>query len=162
MALLYGTVTAEHYEEAIAADPRIDELRSRTTVVENPQYSADYLDPERRSVTNAVQVHFQDRTSTSKVEVEYPLGHRRRRNECFPALEKKFMAALNTRMPPTRAGASLGDVRGSPEVRRDGGARLCGALLARARAPFLLPPMRGERTTASRGRGRRGVAGVRV
>ena len=65
--------------------------------VENPQYSADYLDPDRRSVTNAVQVHFNDRTSTSKVEVEYPLGHRRRRTECFPALEKKLMSALATR-----------------------------------------------------------------
>ena len=104
VALLYGTVTAEHYEDAVAQDPRIDELRRRMTVVENPQYSADYLDPDRRSVTNAVQVHFNDRTSTSKVEVEYPLGHRRRRQECFPALEKKFMSALASRMTPNRAG----------------------------------------------------------
>ena len=104
VALLYGTLTAEHYEDAVAQDPRIDELRRRMTVVENPQYSADYLDPDRRSVTNAVQVHFNDRTSTSKVEVEYPLGHRRRRQECFPALEKKFMSALASRMTPNRAG----------------------------------------------------------
>ena len=142
VALLYGTVTAEHYEEAIAADPRIDELRSRTTVVEDPQYSADYLDPERRSVTNAVQVHFQDRTSTSKVEVEYPLGHRRRRNECFPALEKKFMAALNTRMPPTRAGRVF-EMCADPQRFDATAVPDFVELFSPAPAPFLLPPMRG-------------------
>jgi len=73
-------------------------------VVENPQYSADYLDPDKRSVTNAVQVHFQDRTSTQKLEVEFPIGHRRRRGECFAAMEKKFMAALNTRFSAQRSG----------------------------------------------------------
>ncbi len=104
IGLLYGTLTAEHYSDAVAQDPRIDELRKRISVVENPQYSSDYLDPDRRSVANAVQVHFQDRTSTSKVEIEYPLGHKRRRAECFPALEKKLVSSLNTRMPPMRAG----------------------------------------------------------
>lgn len=104
VGLLYGTLTAEHYEDAVARDPRIDELRKRTTITENPQYSADYADPDRRSVANALQIHFQDRTSTNRVELEYPLGHRRRRAECFPALEKKLLNALATRMPPTRAG----------------------------------------------------------
>ena len=142
VALLYGTLTAEHYEEAIAQDPRIDELRRRMHVVENPQYSADYLDPDRRSVTNAIQVHFQDRTSTSKVEVEYPLGHRRRRLECFPALEKKVMAALGTRMPVTRAGRVFElcmdpqrfDAMAVPDFVE---------LFSPAPSPFLLPPIRG-------------------
>jgi len=58
VALLYGTLTAEHYEDSISQDPRIDELRRKTVVTENPQYSADYADPDRRSVANAVQVHF--------------------------------------------------------------------------------------------------------
>ena len=111
-------------------------------MVENPQYSADYLDPERRSVTNAVQVHFQDRTSTSKVEVEYPLGHRRRRNECFPALEKKFMAALNTRMPPTRAGRVF-EMCADPQRFDATAVPDFVELFSPAPAPFLLPPMRG-------------------
>jgi 2-methylcitrate dehydratase len=104
VGLLYGALTAEHYEDGAARDPRIEELRKKIIVMEDPQYSADYLDPDRRSVTNAVQIHFVDRTSTSKVEVQYPLGHKRRRSECFPALEKKLIAALRTRMPSTRAG----------------------------------------------------------
>ena len=92
IGLLYGVLTAEHYEDAVASDPRVDELRERTQITENPQYSADYLDPDRRSVANAVQIHFRDRTSTSRVEIEYPLGHRRRRAEGFPQLEKKLVA----------------------------------------------------------------------
>ncbi len=70
---------------------------------EDPNYTDAYSDPDRRAVANAVQVHFSDRTSTSKVEVLYPLGHSRRRQECFPELGKKLLAALNTRMPPARA-----------------------------------------------------------
>jgi len=142
VALLYGTVTAEHYEDAIAADPRIDELRRRTTVSENAQYSADYLDPDRRSVTNAVQVHFQDRTSTSKIEVEYPLGHRRRRNECFPALEKKLMASLSTRMPPTRAGRVFERIV-DPQTFDRMAVPDYVELFSPAPAPFILPPIRG-------------------
>ena len=130
-------------------------------MVEDPQYSADYLDPDRRSVTNAVQVHFQDRTSTSKVEVEYPLGHRRRRNECFPALEKKFMAALNTRMPPTRAGRVFERIA-DPQTFDRTAVPDCGALLPGARA---LPPpahARGSGLPRAAGRGRRGSGGARV
>lgn len=104
VALLYGNITTEHYEDSVANDPRVDELRRKILIAENPQYSADYVDPDRRSCSNSVQVHFKDRTSTNKFEVEYPVGHRRRRMETFSALEKKFIASLHMKFPPERAG----------------------------------------------------------
>jgi len=90
VGLLHGNLTADHYEDASAADPRIDALRDRMEVAENPRYTRDYLDPEKRSVANAVQVFFADGSSTPRVEMEYPLGHRRRRAEARPHLERKF------------------------------------------------------------------------
>src|SRR5690606_36674586 len=79
VALIYGELTSEHYEDPIAQDPRIERLREKTEVVEDERYSRDYLDPDKRSIANAVQVFFTDGTSTDKVEVEYPVGHRRLR-----------------------------------------------------------------------------------
>ncbi|WP_081590213.1 MmgE/PrpD family protein [Brevibacillus massiliensis] len=67
--------------------------------VEDPRYSADYLDPDKRSIANAVQIFFQDGSHTEKVEVEYPVGHRSRREEGIPLLEQKFTANLATRLP---------------------------------------------------------------
>lgn len=90
IALIHGTLAADHYEKSFAGDPRIDVLRDRIEVVENSRYSADYLDPEKRSVANAVQITFDDGTSTERIEVEYPLGHRRRRAEARPLLLAKF------------------------------------------------------------------------
>ena len=87
----------------MAADPRIDALRAKMLVAEEPRYSRDYLDPEKRSIANAVQVHFTDGTSTPLVEVDYPAGHRRRRAEGIPLLEEKFRAALATRYPEAHA-----------------------------------------------------------
>jgi len=107
IGLIFGTLTAEHYEDKVAADPRIDALRSKMECVEDPQYSQDYLDPEKRSIANAVQVFFKDGTSTAKVAVEYPLGHRRRRAEAIPLLEAKFKANLARRFAPHQAGAIL-------------------------------------------------------
>jgi 2-methylcitrate dehydratase len=102
--LIHGTLTAEMYADAFAAgDPRIDALRLTMQVVENPRYSKDYLDPEKRSIANAVQVFFTDGTSTERVEVEYPVGHRRRRAEAVPLLSEKFAGALAGRMPAERA-----------------------------------------------------------
>jgi 2-methylcitrate dehydratase len=92
IGLLFGELTADHYEEENAKDPRIDELRGKMKVIENPQFSKDYLDPEKRSIANAVQVFFKDGSSTEMATVEYPLGHRRRRNEGIPELIKKFRA----------------------------------------------------------------------
>lgn len=103
VALIFGRLTAGDYEDEVAADPRIDALRAKMVVTEDPRYSADYLDPDKRSIANAVQVFFTDGTRTERIEVEYPIGHRRRRAEATPLLESKFLAALETRFPAGRA-----------------------------------------------------------
>ena len=105
--LIFGHLTADDYEDQVAADPRIDSLRAKMQVVENKQYSIDYLDPEKRSIANAVQVFFKDGTSTENVVVEYPLGHRRRRSEGVPLLFEKFKSNLATRFPEERVAAIL-------------------------------------------------------
>ena len=94
IGLIFGALTAEHYEDKIAADPRIDALRAKMVVAEDKQYSRDYLDAEKRSIANAVQIFFRDGTSTEKVVVEYPIGHRRRRAEGIPVLRQKAEAAF--------------------------------------------------------------------
>jgi 2-methylcitrate dehydratase len=103
VALIYGTLTADHYQNAIAGDPRIDVLRSKMVVMEDPRYTRDYLDPERRSIANAIQIFFRDGSSTKKVEIEYPIGHRRRRAEGIPLLERKFREALRVRFSAHQA-----------------------------------------------------------
>jgi len=102
IALLHGNVTSEMYEAETAADPRIDQLREKMRVVEEPRYSRDYLDPEKRSIANAVQAFFADGTSTPRIEVEYPLGHRRRRAESLPQLREKFRSNARTRFDSER------------------------------------------------------------
>jgi 2-methylcitrate dehydratase len=99
VGLLKGSLTAEDYEDAAAADPRIDWLRSRMTVTEDPRFTADYLDPAKRSIGNAVQVVFRGGKTTEKVTVEYPIGHRRRRAEGVPLLLRKFEHNLRSRLP---------------------------------------------------------------
>lgn len=103
IGLLFGTLTAEHYENETAADPRIDALREKMVVVEDEQYSKDYLDPGKRSIANAVQIFFRDGTKTEKVICEYPLGHRRRRAEALPKVVEKCETNLLTRFPRKRA-----------------------------------------------------------
>jgi 2-methylcitrate dehydratase len=103
VALLKGGLTAADYEDEAAADPRLDWLRSRMVVTENPQFSLDYLDPAKRSIGNAVQVVFRGGDSTEKVTVEYPVGHRRRRAEGVPLLLAKFEKNLRTRLAPQAA-----------------------------------------------------------
>jgi 2-methylcitrate dehydratase len=94
IGLIFGELTAAHYEDAAAADPRIDALRARMVVTEERSYSLDYLDPERRSIANAVQVFFADGTATERLVIAYPLGHRRRRAEGIPLLIRKAEGAL--------------------------------------------------------------------
>ena len=101
--LIFGRLTAADYEDSVAADPRIDALRERMVVTEEPRYTKDYLDADKRSIANAIQVFFTDGSSTDKVEIEYPIGHRRRRAEGIPVLEAKFLAALRTRFPKGQA-----------------------------------------------------------
>lgn len=100
--LIYGELTAEHYEDEVAADPRIDALRDKMEVTENKQFTEGYFDPERRAIGNAVQVVFNDGSETERVEIEYPIGHRRRREEGIPVLERKFQDALATRLSRRR------------------------------------------------------------
>ncbi len=103
VALLYGTLTYEHYLEPVATDPRIARLIATMEVRENPQFSRDYLDPEKRAIANAVQVFFRDGSASERVVVEYPVGHRRRRAEAVPLLREKFRAALRRVYPEPRA-----------------------------------------------------------
>ncbi len=104
--LAFGSLVAEHYEDAFhEANPIIDELRNKMEVVEDERYSRDYHDPDKRSIANAIQVFFRDGASTDQIEVEYPLGHRRRRAEGIPALEDKFKHNLATRFPAGRCEA---------------------------------------------------------
>ena len=95
IALIHGDLRAEHYEDNVASDPRIDELRAKMVVEEDLGFSKDYLDPDKRSIANRVQVIFNDGTQTEPVEVHYPLGHRRRRDEAKPVLWDKFTGSLN-------------------------------------------------------------------
>ena len=107
VALIFGGLTAQHYEEETARDRRIDRLRGKMRCVENRQWSKDYLDPGKRSIANAVQVFFRDGTSTPQAIIEYPLGHRRRRAEGIPLLIEKFKTNLARRFPPKQSRAIL-------------------------------------------------------
>lgn len=98
--LIFGTLTAEQYEDSFhAANPIIDEIRDKMEIAEDERYTREYLEPDKRSIANAIQVFFNDGTSTEKVAVEYPIGHRRRREEGIPLLEDKFRNNLATRFP---------------------------------------------------------------
>lgn len=99
VALLKGKLSAEDYEDEAYNNPRIQELREKMKVVENNSFTADYLDPDKRSIGNAVTIHFKDGTSIPRVAVEYPIGHSRRRKEGVPLLFDKFEANLSTQFP---------------------------------------------------------------
>jgi len=105
VGLLLGDLRAEHYEEATAQDPRIDLLRSKMHVVENKQFSKDYHDPDKRSIANSIRIVFQDGSATDWVTVEYPIGHRRRREEGLPVLLAKFKHNLSTRFAAAKVEA---------------------------------------------------------
>jgi 2-methylcitrate dehydratase len=100
--LIFGRLTAADYDDAVANDPRIDALRGKMRVVENPQFTKDYYDAEKRFIGNAVQVRFNDGTQTDRVEVNFPIGHRRRRAEGLPILEEKFRSSLVARLGTER------------------------------------------------------------
>lgn len=98
--LIFGDLIAEHYEDDFhQANPIIDELRDKMEVVEDKRFTAEYLEADKRSIANAIQIFFKDGSSTEEVVVEYPVGHRRRREEGIPLLELKFKANLATRFP---------------------------------------------------------------
>jgi 2-methylcitrate dehydratase len=105
--LIYGRLTAADYEDNIAADPRIDALRARMVCVEDKGFSNDYLDPDKRSIANAITVEFADGSRTREVVVEYPIGHRRRRQEGMPSLIEKFKTNLARCFPAKQQQAIL-------------------------------------------------------
>ncbi len=111
--LIFGRLVASDYNDDVASDPRIDALRDRMTVVENPQFTRDYFDPEKRYIGNSVQVFFKDGSHTEKVSIDYPIGHRKRRDEGIPVLLRKFEAALRGHLPAHRVQAILA-AAGSP------------------------------------------------
>jgi 2-methylcitrate dehydratase len=105
--ILMGRLTAADYEDAIAADPRIDALRERISCAEDPAFTADYHDPDKRSIANALTVHFKDGSQLEEIVCEYPIGHKRRRSEGVPLLEAKFRTNLARRFPAKQQQAIL-------------------------------------------------------
>lgn len=105
--LLFGRLTAADYEDDVAQDPRIDALRAKTVCVEDPQFTKDYHDPAKRSIANALSVELNDGTTLEEVVVEYPIGHKRRRDEGVPLLIEKFRTNLARRFPAKQQQAIL-------------------------------------------------------
>ena len=101
--LIFGNLVAEHYEDDFhKSNPMIDQLRDKMEIIEDPKYSREYLEPEKRSIANALQIHFDDGSHTEKVEINYPVGHKRRRQEGIPLLEQKFQENLASLFPQER------------------------------------------------------------
>ncbi len=98
--ILFGRLTAADYEDAVAADPRIDALRDKIVCVEDPAFTADYHDPDKRSIANALTVQFNDGSALDEIVCQYPIGHKRRRAEGIPLLEAKFRTNLARRFAP--------------------------------------------------------------
>jgi 2-methylcitrate dehydratase len=105
--LIFGRLTAGDYEDEVAHDPRIDNLRDKMTCVEDKQFSRDYLDPEKRSIANGLTVQFKDGKQLAEALVEYPIGHKRRRKEGMPILVEKFERNLARRFPAKQQKAIL-------------------------------------------------------
>ncbi len=103
IGLLKGNLTAQDYEDEMANDLRVDALREKMTCIEKPEYTKDYLDPNKRSIANAVQIFYKDGSSSEQIAVEYPIGHRRRRSEGIPELIKKFEINLKREFDDTQA-----------------------------------------------------------
>jgi 2-methylcitrate dehydratase len=105
--LIYGRLTAVDYEDSVAQDPRIDALRDKMSCVEDPQFTKDYHDPEKRSIANALTVEFNDGSTFDEVVVEYPIGHKRRRADGIPLLVEKFRTNLARKFPVKQQQAIL-------------------------------------------------------
>jgi 2-methylcitrate dehydratase len=101
--LIFGRLTAADYEDAVAADPRIDALRERMQVRENPTFTREYYAADKRYIGNAVQVFFRDGSATERVQVDFPIGHRKRRAEGMPVLVKKFVTSVEAHFGPKQA-----------------------------------------------------------
>lgn len=98
IGLLKGSLTAEDYEDEVAADPRVDQLRDKMVMKHDQRFTDEYLDSDKRSIANAVQARFTDGSSTANVVVEYPIGHRRRREDAKPLLAEKFETSIRSQL----------------------------------------------------------------
>jgi len=96
--MIFGRLTASDYEDDVANDPRIDVLRDKMVVRENEQFTRDYFDPDKRYIGNAVQVFFKDGSSTERISVDFPIGHRARREEGIPVLKQKFVDSVSPKL----------------------------------------------------------------
>ena len=105
--LIHGRLTAEDYEDDVASDPRIDALRDKIVCVEDKRFTKDYLDPNKRSIANALTVELTDGTKLKEIVVEYPIGHKRRRKDGIPLLVEKFKTNLARVFPTKQADAIL-------------------------------------------------------
>jgi 2-methylcitrate dehydratase len=94
VGLIFGRLTAQHYTDDVAKDPQIDRLRNKMVIKENPDFTRDYYDLSKRAISNSMQVFFEDGTHTERIEIQYPVGHRFRREEGIPLLEEKFFYTL--------------------------------------------------------------------
>jgi 2-methylcitrate dehydratase len=101
--LIFGRLTAEDYEDKVAADPRIDSLRAKMEVRENTTFTQEYYASDKRYIGNAIQVFFKDGSHTPRIQVDYPIGHRKRREEGMPVLVKKFEASVEAHFEPKQA-----------------------------------------------------------
>src|SRR5687768_6185062 len=97
--LIFGRLTAEDYEDKVATDPRLDALRAKMQVRENVTFTQEYYAADKRYIGNAIQVFFRDGTSTSRVQVDFPIGHRKRREEGMPVLVRKFESSVAAYFP---------------------------------------------------------------
>jgi 2-methylcitrate dehydratase len=100
--MIFGRLTAADYEDDVASDPRIDALRAKMEVREYERFTKDYFDPAKRYIGNAVQVFFKDGTSTNRIEVDFPIGHRERREEGIPVLKEKFVNSVSPKLNKTQ------------------------------------------------------------
>lgn len=116
IGLIFGELTADHYSDSVASDPRIDELRQTMVVRENESFTKDYYDLEKRAIGNSIQVFFTDGTSTDRVEVQYPIGHRNRREEGIPVLQEKFKNSLNDVFDPEQCERILSTFEGAESL----------------------------------------------
>lgn len=116
--LIFGELNADHYEDEVAADPRIDALRDKMVIEVDERYTREYLEADKRSIANAIQVFFKDGSKTQKIEIDYPVGHRRRREEGIPLLIEKFEKNLASRLDSKRA-KQIEDICASQEKLED-------------------------------------------
>ena len=112
--LIFGRLTAADYEDDVAGDPRIDMLRAKMQVSENKTFTEEYFAPDQRYIGNAIRVHFKDGSSTDRVQVDYPIGHRKRRAEGIPVLVKKFEQSIAGKLSDSQI-ESLNELLASQE-----------------------------------------------